>query len=262
MRHRIFCLLIVLFLSSFGLADEWNKEFTTSGKPDIHVDANDATVEVQASDGNKVEARVTTSRGKISANEVRVTDRQSGDRIDLEIHRPSYHFCIGICNESVRVSVRVPRNSNLSLHTGDGRITVDDVKGDVRLDSGDGELIGRSLDGALNADTRDGNIRVTGQFSQLDLHTGDGDINAEVAAGSRMSSSWMLRTGDGTITLRLPSDFAADMDAHTGDGHIRSDFPITVAGSLRENSLRGRLNGGGSLLEVRTGDGDIRLEKF
>lgn len=263
MRHRILSLLIFLFaVSSWSLADEWKKEFTTSAKPSIHVDANDATIEVQASDGNKVEARVVTSRGKISPDEVRVADRQSGDRIDLEIHRPSHHFCIGICSESVRISLQVPRNSDLNLHTGDGRIMVDEVKGEVRLDSGDGELTARSLDGTLSADTRDGNIRITGRFDRLDLHTGDGRIDAEVSPGSKASSAWMLRTGDGSITLRLPSDFAADLDAHTGDGRVSSDFPITVAGSLRENGLRGKLNGGGPLLEVRTGDGNIRLEKF
>jgi DUF4097 and DUF4098 domain-containing protein YvlB len=210
-----------------------------------------------------VEARVVTSgKSKISPDGVRITDRQSGDRIDLEIRQSSHHFCIGICNYSVRVELKVPRNSDLNLHTGDGRIVVDDVKGEVRLDSGDGELVARSLDGSLNADTSDGNIRITGRFDRLDLHTGDGDINAEVAGASKMSSSWALRTSDGTITLRLPADFAVDLDAHTGDGHVSSDFPITVAGSLRENSLRGRINGGGPLLELRTGDGNIRVQKF
>ncbi|HVO80580.1 MAG TPA: DUF4097 family beta strand repeat-containing protein [Terriglobales bacterium] len=263
MRYRVSFLLIALIgLSSLALADEWKKEFTTSAKPSIHVDANDATIEVQAVDGNKIEARVVTSRGKISPDEVRVTDRQSGDRIDLEVRQSSHHFCIGICSESVRISLQVPRNSDLDLHSGDGNITVDAVKGEVRLDSGDGDLIGRSLDGVLNAETSDGNIRVNGRFDRLDLHTGDGRIDAEVAPGSKMSSSWALRTSDGTVTLRLPQDFSTDLDAHTGDGRVSSDFPITVSGSLKENSLRGRLNGGGALLELRSGDGNIRLEKF
>jgi DUF4097 and DUF4098 domain-containing protein YvlB len=256
-----FLFITLLALTSLSLADEWKKEFTTSDKPTIRVDANDADIDVQAVDGSKIEARVVTSGAKISPDEVRVTDRQNGDRIDLEIHRP-HHFCIGICNESTRISLQVPRSSNLDLHTGDGHITVDDVKGEVRLDSSDGELTARALDGMLNADTRDGSIRVTGRFDRLDLHTGDGSIKAEIAAASKMSSSWALRSGDGTITLRLPADFSADVDAHTGDGHVSSDFPITVSGALKENSLRGRLNGGGALLEVRTGDGDIHLEKF
>jgi DUF4097 and DUF4098 domain-containing protein YvlB len=262
-RHRIGFLLITLVaLSSLALADEWKKEFATSAKPTIRVDANDADIEVQASDSNKIEARVVTSGGKISSSDVRITDRQSGDHIDLEIRQPSHHFCIGICNYSLRINLKVPRNSDLNLHTGDGRIMVDDVKGEMRLDSGDGELVARSLDGSLNADTSDGNIRVTGRFDRLDLHTGDGDINAEVAAASKMSSSWALRTSDGSISLRLPADFSADLDAHTGDGHVSSDFPITVAGSLRENSLRGRINGGGPFLELRSGDGNIRVGKY
>jgi hypothetical protein len=39
------------------------------------------------------------------------------------------------------------------------------------------------------------------------------------------------------------------------------DIAVTVSGGLRGNSLRGRMNNGGQLLELRTGDGSIRIEK-
>jgi len=260
--HRTSLLLVVVsVLTSLALADEWKKDFTVSAKPAIRVDVNDGDIDVQSADVNKVEARVVTSGRKISASDVRVDDRQTGDRIDLEIHQPSHHFCIGICNESVRITLVVPRSADLDLHTGDGHIIVDDVKGDLRLNSGDGELVARSVEGSLHADSRDGTLRIEGHFDRLDLHTSDGDIHAEIDAPSKMSSSWALHTGDGTITLRLPADFSADLDAHTGDGHVSSEFPITVSGALKETSLRGRINGGGPLLEVRTGDGNIRVEK-
>ena len=52
----------------------------------------------------------------------------------------------------------------------------------------------------------------------LDLHTGDGSIEAAAKPGSTIDSSWSVRTGDGTITLKLPGDVRATIDAHTGDG--------------------------------------------
>jgi hypothetical protein len=54
---------------------------------------------------------------------------------------------------------------------------------------------------------------------------------------------------------------SADLVVDTGDGHVRVDFPVTVTGSLKENHIRGKLNGGGPLLELRTGDGNIVLGK-
>ena len=265
MRRQVLLVLAIAFFALTSLsarADEWSKSYTISGTADVHLDANDADIEVRAADVKQVEARVSTRRWKIGSDGVQITEHQNGDRIDLQVRRPSQHFCIGICNQGVRVELTVPREANLEAHSGDGHINLSGVKGALRLESGDGSIEVRSVDGRLNADTRDGRVRVQGRFDALDLHTGDGSIEAEVAQGSRMSTAWNLRTGDGRLELRLPPDFTADLDAHTGDGHVTIDFPVTVSGSVRENDVRGKMNGGGQLLELRTGDGDIRVEKM
>ncbi|MGZ4822184.1 MAG: hypothetical protein ACXVZM_11315, partial [Terriglobales bacterium] len=120
------------------------------------------------------------------------------------------------------------------------------------------------MDGSLKADTRDGRVTVDGRFDVLTVHTGDGRIEASVRPGSKLASGWALRTRDGRVELRLPLDIAADLDAHTGDGKIVSDFPITMSGSSSSDSrsVRGRLNGGGPILEIRTGDGSIHISKY
>jgi hypothetical protein len=103
---------------------------------------------------------------------------------------------------------------------------------------------------------------VRGRFELLDLRTGDGGIEAEAEAGSKMGGAWSLRSGDGGITLRVPADLSADLDAHTGDGHITVDLPVTVAGSISNSTVRGKLGAGGPPLRVQTGDGSIRLQKL
>ena len=60
---------------------------------------------------------------------------------------------------------------------------------------------------------------------------------------------------------KLPPDLAADVDLHTGDGHIDLDMPVTTEGKIRTNEIHGKLNGGGSLLTIHTGDGSIHLRK-
>ena len=76
-----------------------------------------------------------------------------------------------------------------------------------------------------------------------------------------MTSSWTLRTGDGSVTLELPANFAADLDMHTSDGHITADIPLSVDGRLSEKNIHGKINGGGNLITIHTGDGSIRLQK-
>jgi len=51
------------------------------------------------------------------------------------------------------------------------------------------------------------------------------------------------------------------VDLHTGDGHISLDMPVTVEGRLGGNNIHGKLNGGGNLLTIPTGDGSIKLQK-
>ena len=39
------------------------------------------------------------------------------------------------------------------------------------------------------------------------------------------------------------------------------DMPVTVSGKYESNSIHGKLNGGGSLLSIKTGDGSVRVGK-
>lgn len=84
-------------------------------------------------------------------------------------------------------------------------------------------------------------------------------MEATVLPGSLVSQSWILHTGDGSVTLHLPDTLAAVVELHRGDGHITLDMPVTVCGRLGSKNIQGKLNGGGNLLTVHTGDGSIHL---
>ena len=249
-------------LSTTLLADEWSKKFPVSGRPDLRVDANDGSVTIRTWDRKEIEAHVSTRGWKIGSGEVTVVDHQLGDRVELEVRIPHSHLQFNFGQHSVRVELDVPRELRSDIHTGDGGINVDGLRGETRLSTGDGHIEADRLDGTLDAQTGDGSLRVRGRFDLLNLHTGDGSVEAEIESGSKMSSEWRIRTGDGHVTLRLPSNFSADLDVHTGDGHIDSDLPVTVSGFKRENEFRGKLNAGGPPLVVRTNDGSIRLERL
>jgi DUF4097 and DUF4098 domain-containing protein YvlB len=145
---------------------------------------------------------------------------------------------------------------------GDGHISVRNAKGDIRLATGDGHIEATGLDGRLDASSGDGRIEVDGRLDSLNLKTNDGSVDARVLRGSRMATGWNVRSGDGTVTLRLPADFRADLDAHTGDGRIRNEFEIVTSGKISRSEMRGRLNGGGPTLTARTGDGSIQILKY
>jgi hypothetical protein len=284
MRKKI---LFAAVLAIAGLAalparaGQWEKVYKVAGRADLRVQTNDAAIEVAAADISEVRARVVTAGWDISSSDVRISrDFQSGNRVELEVSVPRMHWSWGGTNRWVRIEVTVPRQCNLDLHTGDGHIKVNgvdgelrvesgdghieatDLRGQIRLHTGDGHIEAANLDGSLDASTRDGRLHVRGRFDALRLETGDGSVSAEVLPGSKVSNDWSIRTGDGSIVVRLPDGLSAEVDAHTGDGHISSQLPITVSGIIGRSDLRGKLGGGGAKLMIRTGDGSIRLERM
>jgi len=250
---------ICLAVAPFARADEWSKTYTLTGKPDLRVETSDANIRVDTWDQSTIEARVTTSRYKIGENGIKIYEHQTGNSVDLEVRFP--HFVIQFGPNRVDIEIHMPREGNVNLHTGDGHIELSHLKGEMQLESGDGHEEIDSVDGTLRAHTGDGRINATGRFDALELQTGDGRIEAQALAGSTMASGWTLHTGDGSVTLRLPANFAADVDLHTNDGEITLDMPVAVEGRLGGRNIRGKMNGGGNLLTIHTGDGSIRLEK-
>src|SRR5579859_83660 len=260
--QRIFLAVSVfLVLTLTAAADEWKKDYTISAKPEVHLSTGDGSVEFTTWERKQVSVAVCTEGWQINSDGVRIEEHQTGDHVDVEIHTPhNGWFCL-FCNRSLHVSVTLPQNADLDLHTGDGSIKGSRVHGTIYLNTGDGSIHVEDADGQLSAHSGDGGIQVDGRFDELKIETGDGGIRAGINRGSKMHSPWHLHSGDGSIDLRLPEDLAADLDAHTGDGSIQCDLSPLSDTDVHRNSLRGKLNGGGPLLELRSGDGSIHLGK-
>ncbi len=292
-------LLAATAVAPTASAEEVTKSYAVTGRANVRVDTNDGSVRVTSSDSKQVEFRVEYQGYELGKN-LRIDSHQEGDKVELTA-RISGHWGInfnwGHNSRRLHIEVRMPRegdlqvetgdgsvqaesingtvkihtgdgsvkantlNGNIDLHTNDGSIAVDTLKGDIRLRTGDGSIEARDIDGKVDADSGDGHIRIAGRFDALNIKTGDGSVDTRVLAGSKMASSWTIRTGDGSVDIVLPGDFQADIDATTGDGHISLGIPVTVEGTFSKSQIHGRMNGGGQPLTIHTGDGSIRLSK-
>jgi len=262
MQRLAFALFaFVLALAPQALADDWSKTYTISGKPDLRVETSDANIRVDTWDQKTIDVHIASNRFKFGDNGLRVIEHQNGDAVEIELRFPHHGFTVQFGTYKVDIEIHMPRQGRVNLRTGDGSIDLANFKGDMDLESGDGHERIESVDGNLRARTGDGHIRVAGRFDTLDLNTGDGRIEARISAGSTMTSSWNVHTGDGGVTVELPESFAADVDLHTNDGHINVEMPVTVDGRIGDKNIHGKINGGGNLLTIHTGDGSIRLEK-
>jgi hypothetical protein len=254
-------LCFTLFLTLLAQGEEWKKSFSIGGQAELRVETSDANIHVDTWDQKSIEARVTSEKWGFGQGGIQVVDHQTGDSVEIEVRLPHNFHVFSVGDRRTVVEIHMPREGKVRLHTGDGEILLRDVKGDLDLESGDGRLEVEGVDGTLRAHSGDGHIRVRGRFDDLNISTSDGRIEADAIAGSTVGKGWSVRTGDGSVSLSLPENFAANVVLHTGDGHISLDMPLTVEGRYDSSNIHGKLNGGGGLLDIHTGDGSIRLGK-
>lgn len=259
------------------------KRFTVSGTADLRLTTFDGSIQILAWDKPDVLVEI-EKRGptKAALDELVIEAEQKGNVITLEVQRPRAESFRGIGfhrSASARLVVSVPRdinitarsgdgsikiervNGRLELRTGDGSIRASEVSGELQFDTGDGSITVDKAQGRLAADTGDGSVEVEGKLASVKLHTGDGSVVYRADQGSAMADNWEITTGDGSVSVYLPQGFAAEVDAHTGDGSIRSDLQglPSPTGDEARRTLRGRIGEGGRVLRIRTGDGAIRL---
>jgi len=104
------------------------------------------------------------------------------------------------------------------------------------------------------------------------VHLGEihGDVVAQTSSGSiivgfglQPQADSQLEVSGGDINVALPRGVAIDLAAESSGGKVISAIPITmtVSGVPKPGVLRGKINGGGPRLNLRTSSGDIRLNE-
>src|SRR5439155_747707 len=98
----------------------------------------------------------------------------------------------------------------LDVHTGSGRMELDDIESNVDAHTGSGSIRASGIRGRITADTGSGGVHVE--------QTGSGDIRAH--------------TGSGGVTVHTPAKTGFDLRAHTGSGSIPVARPTTLPGPI------------------------------
>ncbi len=198
---------------------------------------------------------------------------------------------------SVDYEITVPAETSVRTHSGSGNMTIEGTHGNVDLQTGSGDVILTRVTGELRLQTGSGNVRareISGAVrggagsgdielqengtGDIDLHTGSGNVTArgihgafhaeagsgDITGEGMLTGTWEIRTGSGNVRVRLPADAAYDANLSTSSGsmNLSPAITMTVQGRVQESrkQIVGKVHGGGPLLTVRTGSGDIHIE--
>lgn len=272
--------------AQFSTTEE--KKFSVTGTPQLDLSTFDGSIEVRGWDRPDVVVEIERrGQNQAAVDTIKVKATQSGNTITIDVPKPATinHVFFGQ-SPSASLVVSVPMQAILKLDSGDGSVTIrrvngkisvrtDDgsvriteAKGEIVVQTGDGSIQAAEIDGRVDLETRDGSIVIDGVLHAVRADSGDGSIKLTAQKGSAMDTDWAATTGDGSIDVRVPDGFGAEVDAKSNDGRVRIE---KMAGQDRErardedrdqSSSRGKIGDGGKLLKLRSGSGSISVKSW
>jgi hypothetical protein len=152
-------------------------------------------------------------------------------------------------------------SNDLEINSGNGDVRISMTAGQVDVNTGNGELEVMGATGPVRATTGNGRVYVTTSTGPVTVRTGNGEIDVRMRTLST-NADMTFTTGNGAVTVALPSDFKGEIDASTGHGDFRSDFEIRIMGRLNPRHIRGMIGEGGTRrIRMSSGNGRIELRK-
>jgi hypothetical protein len=193
----------------------------------------------------------TTSGGSLNVNKVsgKVTGRTSGGSINLQDSQDEIELVTSGGNIHATNS-----KGNVRLTTSGGSLMLEGLKGNIKATTSGGNIKGNDIAGELFSFTSGGNI----QFSNLScsLETGTSGGNVAIAFLS-LGKYVKVSTSSGSIDLQLPKEKGLDLDLTARK--IRTGHLENFSGTLNEETIDGKLNGGGVPVTVKAEGGSINL---
>ncbi|MBT3531566.1 MAG: hypothetical protein HOF74_07485 [Gammaproteobacteria bacterium] len=147
---------------------------------------------------------------------------------------------------------------NITLAGGSSRVSADTSGGNITIEGGSGSVL---------ADTSGGNITIRNVTGEVSADTSGGRIELDLSSVTDSSGGDVsLDTAGGDITVRLPANLGATIDAvlntsRRGRGSYRifTDFPLSIREEDDQIIGSGDINGGGYDIELETTNSDIHI---
>lgn len=277
----------------------FDKSFSVNGPVDLEVltHSGDVTIRAGASGSVQIHGKIFVGDHWLFGNrpadvhsiEQNPPIRQDGNSIHIDY--------VNARNVSIDYEITVPADTSIHTHSGSGDETIEGTRGNVELETGSGDVKMKNVNGQIRLQTGSGDVRAlqisgavkggTGSgdieleeigAGDVDLHAGSGDITAhgvqgafhaeagsgDITAEGTQTGAWEVRTGSGNVHVKLAAAAAFDADISTSSGSVYIEPPVemTVQGRIGEERkhIQGRVRGGGPLLSVHTGSGDIHIQ--
>jgi hypothetical protein len=225
-------------------SDDWTRRYILAAGGEVQLVGASGSIEVTGGDGPGVEVRaerIARASSDEAAREllprIQIREDINPDKIVLQTEGLS-GLVIGV-EVTVNYHVTLPSSARVHLRTGGG-VTVSN-------------LAGRTVVAATN-----GAVVVKGNTGGLEVRAVNGDVTVDLAAVG--SDPIELRSTNGSLALTIPKDTNAYLLANFTNGKVdMQDLTYEPVGEQTRRRLRGRINAGGTPIELTTVNGNIQI---
>jgi DUF4097 and DUF4098 domain-containing protein YvlB len=235
--------------------EEWEWKGRIDRGKHLEIKGINGDVRAERAGGNEVEVRV-HKRGR--------DDDPATVRMEVVEHSDGVTICA--------VYPSKDRDEPNECRPGGGgkmKVKDNDVSVDFTVHVPDGvNFIGRTVNGDVEALGLDGDTKVYTVNGGIDVST-NGLAEATTVNGSITVSmdkaEWDgtldFTTVNGSVTLEMPADLNCEVSISTVNGHIASDYPLTVTGKFSPRHVKATIGDGGRTLVVKTVNGSVKLRR-
>jgi hypothetical protein len=284
MKIKLIAAIALLGLSSaaFALDSQFERTLNVNAQPDLYVGTGSGNIQIHPGAGNQVHIVGHVHAGwgafgDIKSRIQRIVDNppilQEGNTVKIGMENDHDLFN----NISIDYDISVPTGTALNIKSGSGEVDIENasprylsassgsgnvkahgVRGAAELSTGSGDIeLDQEAPGDVKAKSGSGNIHIHGFDGGLNARTGSGDIDAF----GHLTGAANLSSGSGNVHLHLAPDAHFNLEASTGSGDIKVHFPnAPQQNDGSRHHLTASINGGGPVLEIRTGSGNVGVD--
>ncbi len=220
------------------------KSFPAGGLKNVRVETSGGGISVNGQDAGeaRIEMYVRSNRGRdLPGTEIKerlekdydITLEKSGDALVARAKRRKQ----GDWEDALSISFKVftPTNVSTDLETSGGGINATGNLGDSRLVTSGGGIKLHSASGTVEAETSGGGI---------------------IADIRKLGKRLTLSTSGGSIDVKMPMDQGMDLDLQGDKVQVAMN---NFDGTIEDDRVKGKLNGGGIPVRISTSGGRVRI---
>lgn len=190
-------ILACLFSASIFAVEEV-KVFDSKGLSEVVVENTSGKVTVMSTEDGK--ATVGALKNRFS-DKCKMTMDKSGRQLVVKVEKNKGEFSAEDCD--VDLQVKVPKKMDLKVIAGSGKLTINDVEGELEFKNGSGSLVAIGKFSKIDGKTGSGKVIVKGLTGGGEIKSGSGEVDLTFAT-SALKGEIDIKTGSGSANLSFP----------------------------------------------------------